>query len=134
MVIESEHQIGQPVNCFGSVHYLIGEETGEILHTFFMEVIEWLRKENFANTIEITHGAGMKIGKIRFCPAERNVYDLRYQPVGLGKDEIDNAIILTKVHYFINSQRLFQCDLADPDLWERTLNALRSFRYSSWAE
>jgi hypothetical protein len=128
--------------------YLQGERTGEVLDAYFQAVLEWLQKEKFADSYD-TRMASWSIGRIYLRTADGEQWFLYYedQPTWT-KDSIGNAIVLAKKQeewrYGPTDKkidlepfylcRIFQCDLADSNLWERTVNALRAFRYTHWSK
>ncbi len=129
--------------------YLQGEKTGEVLDAYFREVLEWLQEEKFADSYGMNM-ASWPIGRIYLRNANGEQWFLYYEDRPFwSKDTISNAIVLVKNQeewrygptfpkkntpvlepFYVF--RFFQCDITDPDLWERTINALQAFRYTHW--
>lgn len=130
-----------------SVWYIEGEQTGEVLDAFFRTVAEWLHEQKFCQQKPGVLRMPIPIGHLLLCPrgVDDDHWHMYYEAENRGKDIIGNAIVIAKVEkvparrYGLTDNRetryvcrFFQCELADPNLWERTVNALRAFRYSYW--
>lgn len=112
------------------------------LSAYYQAVVDWLVQEGFCDDYD-KHTAPISVGYVQLSKGGvNNTWHLRY-------DLDEQKIVLAKVEqrrgaYPANFPppqrtikyicRFFECDLGDPNLWDKTVCVLRAFRYSYWQQ
>lgn len=140
-----------------TITFKVGPTRCDPVHAFLQTMMEWLVQHQFAGSdvrpwrvdtengrpsayIEFFHQVHSPGAPMIHHQVE--VWHLYYDSGITGpldqKRLTDNCIVLGKVDVtrfaspYQYTDQLFHCRLEDPNLWERTLEALMAFSYANW--
>ncbi len=141
-----------------TITFKVGPTRCDPIQAFLQTVMEWLVQHEFAGSEDVRP---YRVDVERGCPLayieffhkvlspgapmihhQVEIWHLYYDPGITGpldpKRLTDNCIVLGKVDVtrfatpYQYTDQLFHCRLDDPNLWERTIEALLAFSYAHW--